>query len=136
MNTDEIILDIDDILSKDVGEKENKKIDSDINLLDEIQLSDGVHGKVSLTNLGESILANFSVNVGVKQVCGRCAKDFIYNVKLSYDQIYKFDPGEDEFPILADRKIDVWPSIRQEIIINIPIKTLCNNSCKNLNIKQ
>jgi uncharacterized protein len=133
MDKDEIIINVDDILSKGIGSTENKKVDSNISKFEEIQLSNGIHGDVFLTNLGEEILANIKVNTEIKQICSRCAKDYDQNINLRYNQIYKFNPDEDSFLITADKKIDLWPSIRQEIIINTPMKPLCKPDCKGLN---
>ena len=130
MNKEEIIIDIDDLLSKEIGSKEDKKIDSDIKNIDETELLGGVHGSVHLTNLGEGVLAHLEINAKSKQICSRCAKDYDHDIKLDYKQMYQFSAGDDVFPITSDKKIDLWPSIRQEIIINMPMKPLCNNCCK------
>lgn len=127
---EEISIDASKLLSNDVGEKEIYKINSNINSADESKLSNEISGRVSLTNLGESILAEFTIETEINQVCSRCSKDFSLPITLDYKQVYKSNPSDDEFPISGENKIDLWPSIRQEIILNIPMKPLCRDNCE------
>jgi uncharacterized protein len=72
-----------------------------------------------------------TVDLNIKAVlfadCSRCLKEFEWvfdkNIKLNY-------PLES-----GDVFIDLKPEIREEIILDYPIKTLCSLNCKGLCLK-
>jgi len=129
MEENKIVIDISKILNSDVGESMIEKIDympeSDI----DVNVIQPIIGDVKITNIGESVIMEPNINTYIKQTCSKCAKDIKFPILLKYKQIYKINPDIDEFKII-NNSIDIWSSIRQEIIINIPMKPLCEKSCK------
>ena len=130
-----IIVDVHDILLEEIGQSKHIEFKKDIANIDDLELIKPISGKIDLINLGESILTEIHVVGSVKQLCARCAMEFDYKVDINYKQNFKDNPGDDEFPISSDSKIDVWPSIRQEILLNLPLQPLCNKDCKGISVK-
>ena len=130
-----IIVDIHDILLEEIGQSKHIEFKKDIANIDDLELTKPISGNIDLINLGESILTEIHVVGSVKQLCARCAMEFDYKVSINYKQNFKDDHGDDEFPIGNDSKVDVWPSIRQEILLNLPLQPLCNKDCKGISVK-
>lgn len=125
-----IIIDVKKIFHSETGEIEDIKFDQNILSLDEYHLTKPVKGTVQLINLGEDILADVQTSTVIVLECARCTKEFSFNIELAYKQSFKLRPSEDDFPVTSDFKIDLWPSIRQEILLNIPMQPLCGKKCK------
>lgn len=107
----------------------------------EIELYAPLMGKVKILRLEDGLLANFSINATLKFLCFRCASDFMKKVSLNFNQKYVFtdtkekaiiDKASEEVPIGLAGKIDLWPVIRQEILLFLPMKILCKKSCKGI----
>jgi len=123
------------------------KIETDIKIKSakfdqEVELYVPLIGKVKIVRLEDGLLANFSINATLKLLCFRCASDFIKKVRLDFNQKYIFTDTkekaiidkalEEDFFIGFDEKFDLWPAIRQEILLSLPMKILCKESCKGL----
>jgi len=129
-NLPKIIIDVKRIINAETGEIKEEKINEKIPALDEYKLDSPIQGNAQLINLGEGVLANINATTEINLNCARCIKEYNHKIKLYYKQNFSLKPNEDEFPITSDLKIDIWPSIRQEILINLPMKPLCSPKCK------
>lgn len=136
-----MIIDIGKILKSAVGSSFETKIALKPTRLDrEIEVEKPVKGTVLLTKLDNEILGNFKIKTRLNLLCFRCAKNFSKNIKLEFNQIYFFTDykkaniinGEKDFVIGEDGKLDPWPAIRQEILLNLPMKILCKKTCKGI----
>ena len=96
-----------------------------------------VHAHVTLEKSIHQILA--SVNASVKGVfiCDRCAEEFIDEIKTTFTQVYSWERTEeteedDDFHILGndDNVIDLSRSIKEYVMLAVPVKLLCKNNCE------
>ena len=124
----------DSSLKKDI-EIKPKRLD------DNISLEKSVEGKVTLIRTSEGILAQFKINSVLNILCFCCACKYSKNIKINFDQEYIFtdkrrnsiiNQEQDEFFVEKVGKLDIWPVIRQGIILSLPMKNLCKKSCKGL----
>ena len=113
---------------------------------DRLVLTSPVSVKVKLTNTGRSVLVSGTLKTTVRMTCSRCLKNFDLPVILSIEEEYsKSAPvirikkaGEEielkekdfVFEIGEDNIIDLGEAIRQNVIVSLPIKPICNKACK------
>ncbi|MFH1709943.1 MAG: DUF177 domain-containing protein [bacterium] len=112
---------------------------------DALNLTSPVNVKLKLTNTGNAILVSGTLKTEVKLSCCRCLKDFNYPVNIKIEEEYgkqaQVLPGSKSeeielkekdfiFEIGKDNIIDLDEAIRQNIIVALPIKPLCNKACK------
>lgn len=130
MKIAEINIDVNNLLSSEIGTSKNEKIISSISELDEFKITKPINIDLIITNLDETVMVDINTVVTLELVCDRCLKQFNSNVSLKYKEVFRLNPEIDEFSINSDQTIDLWPSIKQEVLLNFPIKKLCNQNCK------
>jgi uncharacterized protein len=113
---------------------------------DRLDLTSPVNVKLKLTNTGRSVLVSGTLKTTVRMTCCRCLKNFDLPVAIKIDEEYSKrqapprakKAGEEielkekdfVFEIGEDNIIDLDEAIRQNIIVNLPIKPICSKSCK------
>ena len=104
--------------------------------LDELEKA-GITGVVSLMRINDNEVAvDFNLNVMVNLECVRCLSSCLKTMKLKFSQIYSYNPIADEIAyIIINNSIDISRIIKEEILLNLPLKFLCKNSCKGISIK-
>jgi len=92
-----------------------------------IKLRSPVKLAAQITRITNALTIDLNINAVIFADCSRCLSEFerVFNkhVRLNY-------PLES-----SDVFIDLKPDIREEIILDYPIKPLCSLSCKGLCIK-
>lgn len=96
-----------------------------------------VHLQVDKTT--ESIVVDVNWETDVHYDCDRCAEPFIRPLAERLSLIYSFDEklteGEDEsifFISESTQEIDMSESLRQSLILALPVKRLCREACRGL----
>jgi len=91
---------------------------------DTIKFSSPIKAKAVVHKSYNSVNAAIELNASIKVECGRCLKevekDFNKKIELNYS-------ADKLNPI-----IDLDTDIREEIILDYPLKTLCRTDCKGL----
>lgn len=129
-----IILDVSSILSSEIGTSQVFSIKEKIKDFDkEVKIVDDLVGKVTINHLQEQqLLSFFDLKTTLEVICARCLKKFKMPLSLEYEQEFSSRLKDDIFPIFGDKTIDIFPSIKQEIFLRIPIKPLCKENCKGM----
>ncbi|MFA5104228.1 MAG: DUF177 domain-containing protein [Candidatus Margulisiibacteriota bacterium] len=103
---------------------------------DELEVVGPVEVDLAFTNTGGSIWAQGRLKANIKVPCSRCLKEYEEAVTANVEERLKKKPGpEDEdvvFEIDETGSVDLSEIIRQSLLLNIPIKTLCSADCKGL----
>ena len=129
-----------DLLGQPVGTAKVSEISEKISSPDpdNIKNEPEILGKVSLTKLESGILGSFNLKTKIALLCSRCLKEFKLPVKLKYEQEFSYQGAKQKNPDLLytieQDKLDILPSIQQEIMLAIPIKPLCDQNCKGIKI--
>lgn len=86
------------------------------------------HGPVKLralvSRITNAVTASVSLNARLDTICSRCLEDFAIDFEKNIELNY---PVEN-----SDPTIDLDPDIREEIILDYPLKPLCKPDCKGL----
>jgi uncharacterized protein len=89
--------------------------------------------KVSRTAKGLLVQGNLSAKVNTE--CVRCLENFFLPLRIDFTDLYAFSPNsiDDSGLLLPENgKIDLEPSIREEMLLAIPINPICTPNCRGL----
>ena len=119
---------------KGVGEKLRSPVNEQIDKLDlpeEIQ-GKTVEGEIVFTKLEESILVNAKLIARVVLICDRCLSNFDKTLRIDLEREYNINrQGRSEEGLYVDKYGDIFldEPLREEVILAIPMKNLCTNTC-------
>ncbi|MEW6407522.1 MAG: DUF177 domain-containing protein [Patescibacteria group bacterium] len=138
---------------EDISELLNKKIGESLEISKEINVKDLGDNRVKikspifleinfiLSNQRE-VQADFKIEADLGLYCDRCLKEFNKKINSNFRQIYRTkkirrqedqeDNEEEIMPILPDQKVEIFEPMRQEILLTLPYKILCNEKCKGI----
>ena len=96
--------------------------------------------QLAVTNTGEGkYFLEGSTQVTVEIPCSRCLEPVAYVCELTLDRELETDKPEagqaedlDEQPYLSGYNLDVDQLVCDELILNLPMKVLCSESCKGI----
>jgi uncharacterized protein len=80
--------------------------------------------KVEVSKITNVVIADLDLSAGLSLVCSRCLSEFNADFKRQLKLHYSVDKGQ--------REIDLNPEIREDIILEYPIKPLCKPDCRGL----
>lgn len=91
---------------------------------DIIKFSGPVRVQARAYKITNAVSVHLNVDAAMQVVCSRCLEDFKIDFKKDIDLNYPVSKNE--------LSIDLDPDIREEIILDYPIKPLCKSDCKGL----
>src|SRR5205807_1297514 len=111
---------------------------------DELEIVGPLSGHVRLRHINQGILADGWMDVTVELDCTRCLKQFEQPMHVAFEE--RFYPtvdvvtgiplppidAEDAFPIDDHHLLDLTEAVRQQILLDIPMVTLCKEDCAGL----
>jgi len=86
-----------------------------------------IKGRIRIEN--QSIRVNITIKLQYKMVCSRCIEDFVYLSEFEINEDYEITKNQE---MLENDTLDLTELIRENILLHIPIKALCSESCKGL----
>ena len=125
-------------LEYDINE-ENVRLDEDLKVIGPIV------GHVRLRRINQGLLADGQVDLTLEFECTRCLKQFEQQIHVPFEERFyptldvvtgapltPPDDGEDAFPIDDHHLVDLTEAVRQYILLEIPMVTLCEEDCVGL----
>jgi uncharacterized protein len=109
--------------------------------LDDDLVARNFQGEVRLTRLADEILASVSGEGRVELECQRCLEPFDQPVSIRFTEDFRIaydvrtgtgvgkPSEEDEFEISAAHELDFGEPLRQEILIELPMRPSCGERC-------
>jgi len=100
-----------------------------------------IQGRLALIHAGEGILVRGKLSVQVELVCSRCLKPFPYSLSFSFEEEFlptidvssglplPLPEDSEGFTIDGNHILDLGEVIRQYILLNLPMKPLCQPDC-------
>jgi uncharacterized protein len=89
--------------------------------------------RISRTPQGLLVQSKFVGTIPTE--CVRCLVDFPQTLHAEFDELYAFDnrfTTESGLILPEDANIDLEPLVREYLLIEVPISTLCKEDCKGL----
>lgn len=121
-----------DILGQDQGATASFEIADERPELADISLASALSGSLKLLRTSFGLLVSGQASGKVKLNCHRCLKEFDQPLGVKFVGEFADKPEAEQWPIGPDGQIDLAPLIGQELILAIPIKTLCRADCPGL----
>ncbi|MGQ9569328.1 MAG: YceD family protein [Thermodesulfovibrionales bacterium] len=93
------------------------------------------------------VLISGDIKADVELQCSRCLKDFKLTMTIPFDVVYnpidelkneeRYELKQDELDMgfYSGDELDISELIKEQIILNIPMKPLCNELCKGICLK-
>jgi len=92
-------------------------------------------GKVELTRTPKGIFIQARFSSIYHAECVRCLDEFDLRLGTDFNELYAFHSNsvtESGLIVPEDANIDLMPLLREYLLIEIPIKTVCREDCKGL----
>jgi uncharacterized protein len=98
------------------------------------QLSD-LNGVVRVTRTAQGLLVEVKLQAGTTVDCVRCLTEFSQPLVTDFTDLYAFNQNsvtESGLIFPENGKINLTPSVRDEMLVSIPINPVCKPDCKGL----
>lgn len=126
-------IDVSKILAQGEGSRKSFAIVDETIELEDLTVSSGLNGQVTLVRTESGLSLQGEVQVELKLECHRCLREYVFPEDLKINGHFSRQRGgdviDDTWPIIKDLTIDIAPLVRQEAILCIPIKQLCQPEC-------
>ncbi len=118
--------------------------EEDIQLDDDIEVVGPIDGHVRMRRTNQGLLVDGWVELTLELSCNRCLKTFEQPMHVNFEEQFyptvdvitglPLDPfDEDEiFPIDAHHEVDLTEAVRQNVLLALPMVTICQEDCKGL----
>ena len=87
-------------------------------------------------NMAGYMMLSADVKVSYSTVCARCVEPVSNVLEISFEKdiASSGDVSEenDDYIIIEDKKLDLLPSVEEEIMLEMPSRTLCKEDCRGL----
>lgn len=124
-------------LVSDIHE-ENMQLDEDLKVIGPLV------GHVRMRHINQGLLVDGWVDLTIELSCTRCLKQFEQSMHVLFEE--RFNPTvdvvtgmplppideDDVFPIDDHHLVDLTEAIRQQVLLDIPMVTLCKEDCAGL----
>ncbi len=112
-------------------------------LSDDGLVARNVEGQVRLTRLSDEILTSVTGTTEVELECQRCLEPYNQPVNVRFSEEFRIaydvrtgigvtddaEDDEDQFEISASHELDFGEPLRQEILIELPMRPSCGENC-------
>lgn len=96
---------------------------------------DEISGSIKITRTAQGLLISVNLHATLPADCVRCLVNFNQPLKIEFSELYAFSKKsvpDVEFVLPEDGRIDLAPLVREYMLLDVPIKTLCKPDCKGL----
>jgi uncharacterized protein len=80
----------------------------------------------------EGVLVSGEARVTLVGECARCLGPVATSVAAPVQELYTYEPTDGEQPVIADELIDLEPTIRDAVLLSLPLSPLCRDDCPGL----
>jgi len=92
--------------------------------------------EIELCNTGKSLLAKGRINAEITVSCSKCLKEFQYKLNFDFeDEFYpaEFTPEDKDGAFIFDKdEFPIDERIMEHILLHLPMRFVCSDSCKGL----
>lgn len=94
-----------------------------------------LNGTVRVTRTAQGLLVQVDLNAQVPAECVRCLINFTQPLHTDFTELYAFTPSsltESGLLVPETGKIDLAPLVREEMLVAMPMSSLCRPDCQGL----
>ncbi len=140
-----MIFNVAQLMKSPVGTSLEYDIEENVQLDNDLKIIGPITGHVRLRRINQGLLADGWVDLTLDQECTRCLKQFEQQMHVPFEE--RFYPtvdvitgapqlppadGEDAFPIDDHHQVELTETVRQHVLLEIPLVTLCKEDCAGL----
>lgn len=98
-----------------------------------------------LESVLEGVLVSGSADLQVSAECSRCLEPFEWFEEIDLTELFRYPPtdargavveeedeSEDPLPVVQDDLIDLQPTLRDAVVLDLPLAPLCREDCLGL----
>ncbi|MCL2059348.1 MAG: DUF177 domain-containing protein [Oscillospiraceae bacterium] len=104
-----------------------------------VEFPEALYVKAELSNIKGMIRAKGAVRTGYVTYCARCLKPVHMGLEKEFDDGFvQFDAlgpvsaDDAEVYVYSDKEIDIGRSVRDAVLLDLPIRSLCSDGCLSL----
>ncbi len=124
------------LLEEPIGSKMSFDIDEAQQKLAEDLYVDFVRGTIEFTRISRGIFGEGWLRSQVQLECARCLETFAQPLELHLEAQFGLPPtkprGETIFPIGPNGILDLTAALREQILLDLPMRPLCKPDCLGL----
>ena len=138
-------IDLTELLQK-VGNEADLEQSQEVSFPDDgLNLTKPARIRFHLVNTGDLVLVNGQVETEAELECSRCLKTYKIPLAVKIDEEFSRQPPELKsgggielreedfvYPIEKDNTIDLTEVLRQNLLLAVPMKTLCSPDCQGI----
>jgi uncharacterized protein len=106
-----------------------------------------IKAQLRIEKVGNEVIVRGKLTTNVKLQCSRCLKEFWKDLSVPVDVVYhpvEELKGEDKHQVkveeldmdfYSENEMDILNLMIEQVLLNLPMKPLCNNSCKGICLK-
>jgi uncharacterized protein len=94
-----------------------------------------VMGVIKVTRTAQGLLVQTKMHASTPAACSRCLTEFYQPLTIDFTELYAFTPDsvtESGLLLPESGKIDLFPLVRDEMLVAVPINPVCKPDCKGL----
>ena len=103
-----------------------------------------VQAQLKIKKVGIEIVVNGNILTTAELQCSRCLKDFKRKLSFPFEAIFhpiaqlkeeekhELDVEELDMGFYAKDELDLFDIIKEQVMLNLPMKALCNDFCKGI----
>lgn len=122
------------ILQQPEGARESFTMSDERPTFSDITLLQPINGELTAVRVEGGIDMRAQVSTKVELECHRCLNSFEHNLDVVAKAQFRDTPDDDQWPIADDHTIDLGEPVRQELILNLPVKQLCSADCAGIQL--
>lgn len=118
-----------------------------ISLKDDKEIISDIQGNVLFRRTKEGVLGDFDIKGKVKLLCDRCLREFEKEIETKFEQEfilfniipknnYYLDLKNEGFVINDKFEVKLNETLRQGILISLPMKKICKEKCQGIQYKK
>lgn len=103
-------------------------------LAPDLELSD-LTGFAHVTRTAQGLLIQVNLHATLLSECGRCLTEFPLSLDIDFTELYAFSQNsvtDSNLRLPENGQINLAPLVREYMILDIPITSLCRSDCKGL----
>jgi uncharacterized protein len=93
------------------------------------------NASIDLTRTQDGLIAQVVIDAEVESECSRCLEPFQNKISSKFKEFFTFpyvEASEDEIKVPEDGNIDFEPIIHDYLLMEMPIKPVCQSDCMGL----
>lgn len=132
-----MIIQIEDLLKRKASKK-NIELSFEKDIItyegDKIVFKSPVKVEGYVSSNDKIIIVHTKINTTLELVCSRCLKSFVYPISLEGEEKFSTEDevNDEEVINIEGDTLDITKIVEDNIIMALPIKKLCSESCKGL----